>query len=170
MPKNIEIKAKIHDLENAHSIASILSEQPKDEINQRDTFFNVATGRLKLRDFLNGSGQLIYYIREDRPDPTGSYYQVTSVSDPGSMRRVLAESLGVKGEVEKTRTLYLNGRTRIHIDEVKNLGSFLELEVVLAENENHSNGISEATEIMSKLSVTEEQLVQCAYIDLLLDC
>jgi len=167
MPKNIEIKAKLNDIDNAHSIAESLSDQPMVKIAQRDTFFKTTTGRLKLRDFLDDTGELIFYEREDTPDPTGSYYQVTPTSDTAGLRKVLSEALGVRGEVVKSRSLYICGRTRIHVDEVKNLGSYLELEVVLQDGESQSDGTSEANEIMEKLSIGSDQLIHCAYIDLL---
>ena len=59
------------------------------------------------------------------------------------------------------------GRTRIHLDEVRGLGSYLELEVVLKDGEEQSIGVLEANKIMDKLSINADQLVQCAYIDLL---
>ena len=45
------------------------------------------------------------------------------------MKELLSHSLGVKGTVKKTRTLYMVGQTRIHVDKVDNLGDFMELEV-----------------------------------------
>lgn len=38
-------------------------------------------------------------------------------------------SLGIKGVVKKTRHLYIHEHTRIHIDDVENLGKFVEIEV-----------------------------------------
>lgn len=167
MPSNIEIKAKLNDIDQAHAVAQKLSDQPMVKILQRDTFFKTLTGRLKLRDFMDGTGQLIFYLREDTPEPTGSYYQITPTSDTEGLRLVLSESLGTIGEVEKTRYLYMYGRTRIHLDEVKNLANFLELEVVMRDGENRSSGISEVNQIMEEFSIDTEQLVHCAYIDLL---
>lgn len=53
----------------------------------------------------------------------------TNLSD--DLIDILSESLGKKGDIIKKRTLYLVGQTRIHIDEVKELGNFMELEVIV---------------------------------------
>lgn len=45
------------------------------------------------------------------------------------MDRILSSALGVVGIVKKTRHVFIVGRTRIHIDNVENLGNFIELEV-----------------------------------------
>ena len=37
--------------------------------------------------------------------------------------------MGIKGDVKKTRYLYMVGQTRVHVDEVEGLGNFMELEV-----------------------------------------
>ncbi|MDH3694851.1 MAG: class IV adenylate cyclase, partial [Gammaproteobacteria bacterium] len=112
------------------------------------------------------TGELIYYAREDTPDPTGSTYQISPTNDPKGLCVLLRDALGSRGDIEKIRYLYMSGRTRIHVDSVKELGSFLELEVVLNEGEKHSTGIAEANNLMNLLSVKENQLIDCAYIDL----
>ncbi|NNF18105.1 MAG: class IV adenylate cyclase, partial [Gammaproteobacteria bacterium] len=144
MPCNIEIKARLSDITATRGIAEHLTDQPAEEIFQRDTFFVTADGRLKLREFSDGSGQLIYYCREDNPGPSGSFYQISPTADPHGLRCLLSESLGVRGEVVKTRHLFMKGRTRIHIDSVQGLGDFLELEVVLSEEEDPRHGIAQA--------------------------
>jgi predicted adenylyl cyclase CyaB len=69
--------------------------------------------------------------------------------------------------VRKQRTLFLAGRTRIHLDRVEGLGDFLELEVVLAEGEPADAGVREARALMHALGVESSQLVEGAYVDLL---
>ena len=67
----------------------------------------------------------------------------------------------------KTRWLFLVGQTRIHLDEVVGLGSFLELEVVLAADQSPDEGHRIARGIMAALEVREADLIDCAYADLL---
>ncbi len=70
--------------------------------------------------------------------------------------------------MQKKRTLLLVGRTRIHLDQVQGLGHFLELEVVLEEDEPLEAGMQEANDIMAQLEVEPSQLIEGAYLDLLL--
>jgi len=84
-----------------------------------------------------------------------------------ALREVLALSYGVIGQVRKTRTLFMVGKTRIHPDRVEGLGDFLELEVVLREHEPVQKGIAMAQDILKTLAIPAGQLVPCAYIDLL---
>ncbi len=59
------------------------------------------------------------------------------------------------------------GRTRIHLDQVEGLGEFLELEVVLSEGESSQSGIEIAHELLARLGISRDQLVEAAYVDLL---
>ena len=45
------------------------------------------------------------------------------------LQKVLSLALDVRGVVKKTRYLYMVGQTRVHVDQVDNLGDFMELEV-----------------------------------------
>lgn len=54
MHKNIEIKAKIRDVERTVSKAAELSDTAQVKIEQHDTFFKSKDGRLKLRKFKVG--------------------------------------------------------------------------------------------------------------------
>ena len=80
---------------------------------------------------------------------------------------MLSNALGVRGVVRKRRTLFLVGQTRIHLDEVENLGLFVEIEVVLSLQQTVSEGVHIAEEIMEKLGISRDDLVEKAYIDLL---
>ena len=96
-----------------------------------------------------------------------SDYLLAHTTDPAALRATLATALGSGIVVMKTRRLYLVGPTRIHLDEVAGLGSFLELEVVLAPGQSPDEGHRIAREIMAALEVREEDLIQGAYADLL---
>jgi predicted adenylyl cyclase CyaB len=84
------------------------------------------------------------------------------------LRQALTLAYGQVGRVRKRRILYLVGRTRIHLDRVEQLGNFLELEVVLNIAEPAESGVREATALMQRLEITPNQLIESAYIDLLL--
>jgi predicted adenylyl cyclase CyaB len=168
MPRNIEIKARIENVAlTGPKVAELASEGPL-EIAQDDTFFACDNGRLKLRAFSNDSGELIFYQRLNQAGPKESFYIRSPTSAPESLRESLSMAYGQIGRIRKYRTLYLVGRTRVHLDRVEGLGHFLELEVVLVDDESAEQGIREASDLMDKLGIQPEQLIEGAYIDLLL--
>ena len=167
MARNIEIKAHIPSVAAVMERAAALADEGPTEIEQDDTFFECRSGRLKLRTFANNEGELIFYRRTDEHGPKESYYVRTPTVAPDSLRQTLALAYGEVGRVRKHRTLFIAGRTRIHLDVVENLGHFLELEVVLREDEATDVGVREAEELMQRLGVEPSQLIDRAYVDLL---
>ena len=95
MLANIEIKAQVRDLPRLRAAVEALSGTPAAVLDQEDIFFNVPTGRLKLRILGDGSGELIHYHREDAPGPRPSRYRIAPTSDPASLRAILTSILGV---------------------------------------------------------------------------
>ncbi|HCT2506099.1 TPA: class IV adenylate cyclase [Aeromonas dhakensis] len=168
MPRNIEIKAKIESIELLLTKALAIADQGPVEIEQDDTFFRCDAGRLKLRTLSPSAGELIFYRRADQQGPKESFYQLTPTHEPDRLRETLSLAWGQIGRVQKKRTLLLVGRTRIHLDRVQGLGHFLELEVVLEEDEPLEAGMQEANDIMALLGVEPSRLIEGAYLDLLL--
>ena len=136
-------------------------------IHQDDTFFAVPHGRLKLRVFGDGSGELIHYHRPDATGPKLSDYVLVPVAEPDSLRDALARACGLVGRVRKHRILVLVGPTRIHLDQVEGLGDFLELEVTLQNGQTEAEGTAIAHDLMARLGVQPHQLLEGAYLDLL---
>ena len=168
MARTIEIKARIENVAVlTPKVAEIANEGPL-EIAQDDTFFNCDNGRLKLRAFSNDSGELIFYQRLNLAGPKESFYIRSPTSSPETLRESLSMAYGQIGRIRKYRSLFLVGRTRVHLDRVEGLGHFLELEVVLVDDESAEQGIREASDLMDKLGIQPEQLIEGAYIDLLL--
>jgi adenylate cyclase class IV len=122
LARNIEIKARIASVAVLRARAAALADSGPTQILQDDTFFNCTSGRLKLRSFANNTGELIFYRRADEPGPKESFYVRTPTTDPDTLRETLALAYGTLGRVRKNRTLFLAGRTRIHLDVVENLG------------------------------------------------
>jgi predicted adenylyl cyclase CyaB len=167
MPRNIEIKARIDSVESLLPLAAAIANEGPSEILQDDTFFTCENGRMKLRAFSENEGVLIFYQRSNQQGPKESFYVCSPTSSPETLREALTHAYGQAGRVQKHRTLFIIGRTRVHLDRVKNLGHFLELEVALQEGELAEAGVQEAHNLMAELGVQPSQLVEGAYVDLL---
>ncbi len=165
--RNVEIKARIASVEAMAPRVAALADQGPVEIEQDDTFFVCERGRLKLRALSATEGQLIFYRRANQAGPKESRFVISPTASPDSLRDALTLAYGSAGRVRKHRTLYLVGRTRIHLDRVESLGHFLELEVVLAEGESPDAGVKEARALMTALGLADDQLIDGAYVDLL---
>jgi predicted adenylyl cyclase CyaB len=167
MGTNIEWKAHARDPDRQRELAERLTGRPPELLEQLDTFFPVPRGRLKLRQLAPDHGELIYYERPDQAGPKPSNYSITRTAEPAALREVLGQSLGVRGEVRKRRWLSLVGQSRIHLDEVEGLGTFLEVEVVLQPGQSVGEAQRIALELRRALDVRDEDLIQGAYLDLL---
>ncbi len=164
--RNIEIKARVR---NESHIRNYMRNQgtAHETQHQRDVFFHAAHGRLKLRCFSDGTGVLVAYHRPDLSGPKLSDYLLAPVADADACEAALTRALGVRGIVEKKREISIVGQTRIHLDEVRGLGLFLELEVVLRPDQDHQAGEAIATSLMRDLNIQPADLLEQAYIDML---
>ncbi|XP_055568504.1 uncharacterized protein LOC114017021 isoform X1 [Falco cherrug] len=177
MRRNVEVKARLRALAAARGAAERLGGAARAQgqgqaqgqgLVQADTFFRVPRGRLKLRRTPDGRGELIFYERPDTAGPKLSHFTITPTDDPDGLEAVLTQALGVLGVVRKERLLYLVGQTRVHLDSVEGLGDFVELEVVLTEEQTVEDGERVAHQLMKELGIEEEDLISGAYLDLLL--
>jgi predicted adenylyl cyclase CyaB len=165
--RNVEIKAHVLDTGRLRATVEAMSDMEVEVLSQQDVFFAVATGRLKLRIMGDGCGELIHY---DRPDTSGSkvsHYLIAPTTAPEVLMTILSRVLPIVGTVRKQRLLYRVGQTRVHLDQVEDLGDFVELEVVLRPDQTEEEGVSIAEDLMSRLEIPREQVVPKAYIDLL---
>jgi adenylate cyclase class IV len=169
MPRNIEIKARIESVARMLPLARALADGPETLIEQDDSFYRCARGRLKLRRFAAGDAELIHYERANAAGPKLSdYVRVPIGADQvASLDEALHRAHGRIGRVKKRRWLLLAGPTRIHLDEVHGLGEFLELEVVLADTQTEAEGEAIAHALMQRLGVGIDALLTGAYLDLL---
>lgn len=175
MPRNIEIKARISSVEALRPRAEALAGAPAQLIVQDDSFFSVPHGRLKLREFADGSAELIHYHRADSTEAKASDYVRVPAPEPAALREALARACGLQGRVQKQRWLCLVGATRIHIDRVQGLGDFMELEVVLQDGQTDAEGQAIAEALMLQLGLGSSgnpaenpaERLAGAYLDLL---
>lgn len=167
MARNVELKARVDDLEPVRLAAAGIAEFGPYAMTQDDTFFACASGRLKLRSFSAEEGELIFYRRDEEKGPKESYYLRADVAAPTALHDLLSAAYGRAGRVRKKRTVFLVGRVRIHLDEVEDLGTFIELEVVLDDGDAVEDGVAEARSILGLLGVDESGLLESAYVDLI---
>ena len=167
MAKNIEIKASLENMDSCINTAKSLSGSDPEVIRQEDFFLNCANGRLKLRIFSSDKRGLIFYNRKNESGPKTSEYYISETNEPYSLLDVLDKSYGIRGVVKKIRNLFLIGNTRVHIDQVENLGCFLEFEVVLSKEEDTDTGKQAAQRLMDQFGIEKGSLIDCAYIDLI---
>lgn len=173
MPRNVEIKAQVPDWDRLITQVEILADSGPEVLNQTDTFYRVPSGRLKLRRFAHGDAELIFYRRGTQTGAKLSEYQRVLLHDPDGMNRWLTELLGQRGVVRKIRHVYHIGQTRVHLDQVEGLGAdgqspghFLELEVVLREEQAQGEGEAIASHILRQLEIPPSMLMMGSYIDL----
>ena len=171
MPRNIEIKARIDSVQALLPRAVAVAGTQPVTIAQDDTFFRVPHGRLKLREFADGSAELIHYHRPDSRDAKASDYVRVAVPDPAALREALARGCGVLGRVRKVRLLLMarggGFNTRIHLDRVEGLGDFVELEVALEGEQSDEEGAAVAGQLMRDLGLAWAPRLTGAYLDLL---
>ena len=124
---NIEIKARAENPARIRAILQGLHADYKGLDHQVDTYFNVPTGRLKLREG-NIENSLIRYHRDDQPGPKRSDFLLLQ-TEPGSLlKTILTDALGIMKVVDKRREIYYIGNVKFHIDQVQGLGGFVEIE------------------------------------------
>ncbi len=165
---NLEAKFRLANHADAEARATALGYARRAILNQRDTFFRVANGKLKLREE-NGSAVLIYYHRSESGPLMLSDYEIVPVDDPARMLRILGEALGTLAIVEKVRTLMMRDNVRLHLDVVANLGEFGEIEAVIVDGDDPERSRAAVDEILAALAVSQADLIDVSYFEMLAD-
>lgn len=160
MPSNIEIKIKIPSFRKYEIVLNSLGLRPKELLNQKDVYFEIKSGLLKLR-IENGKNSLIQYSKNETSKNRISNYNVLAISN--SAEKFLGNIFDVKTVVEKKRILYLYKNTRIHLDKVKKLGNFIELESVVVKDKK--SAIKEFNEVVEFLSLDKGKQIRKSYKD-----
>ena len=164
--QNIEIKTVVRDAgELARRVEAMEAPLVWAHL-QKDTFFRVPRGYLKLRQVEGEPAELIAYLRESGSEPRASDYDIAVVEDGESLLRALTRSLGLRGVVEKRRRLHRWRHTRIHLDAVRGLGDFLELETVV-DGITTDEARQEADEAIARLDLDRADFLDRPYLELL---
>ncbi|MCW5829650.1 MAG: class IV adenylate cyclase [Deltaproteobacteria bacterium] len=164
--KNIEAKFRYGDIAAIERKTRKLGARDMGLLHQCDTFFQAEHARLKLREFGDGRGELISYRRSDVPGGRESEYFVYHSTALEGLKAILEQALGTKGSVRKTRHLFLFRNTRIHLDDVEGLGTFVEIETVIS-GQDRADTVAEFEEVARILKLNPEDSVPVSYFDLL---
>jgi len=164
----VELKARVKDLNSFGKRLAKLKVKCIGSFRQKDTYFEVPRGRLKLRQ-IDGDEkvQLIYYERDNVAKPSKSNVFIISLRDAESFKTMLEKILQVKAVVDKTREIYRYEGTQIHLDNVKGLGTFIEFERKTPKDSDlvrESRGVLER--LMKTLSIEPQSLEKLSYSDL----
>mgnify|MGYP001549932326 CR=1 FL=1 len=169
MPLSIEIKAYCTD---PVRIRNYLLNQKAKFIGtdfQRDTYFNVNNGRLKLREG-KIENALIFYERDNQPGPKPSSIMLYKPGNNQVLRELLERASGIKVVVEKNREIYFLGNVKFHIDEVNRLGNFVEIEAIDQDGSIDREILQQQCEFyQAQLGILEKDLIKHSYSDLLLN-
>lgn len=166
--RNLEAKFLVDDAARARRRAEAVGFSMRATLDQRDTFFRVAHGKLKLREEAEGAA-LIRYGRTSDGTLEVSDYEIVPVANPGPLRALLAAALGVLAEVRKQRTLLMRRNVRLHLDRVEGLGSFGEIEAVIAAGEAPRLYRAELAELLAALEIGTDKLISKSYFELIED-
>ena len=165
--RNVELKAVDRDPQTTLAVALAAGARDLGVLVQRDTYFTVTSGRLKLREQEHGPAQLIAYERPDDPDVRLSRYHLIDVPDAATALAGLSATLGVRVVVAKRRQLLQSDNVRIHLDDVEGLGRFVELEAVAAPGADLQAERAKVERLRELLDLRPSDLRAGSYSDLL---
>jgi len=161
--KNLELKFTADEI-NIDNLKDFYVEK----LIQKDTYYNTTRGRLKLRQEKGKQSYVIYYERPDSEEEKISNYKFYPVENTQLFKEVFNNGLTKEIIIKKERKLYIYKNARIHFDNVKDLGNFVEIEVIMDCKLNESDAKIIMNEILSLLNVKNLNVIKCGYRELLL--
>jgi adenylate cyclase class 2 len=162
--RNIELKSRQRDLAAARYIALQIATEYVGVQQQTDTYFVCPQGRMKLREIVGQTAYMVWYDRSDDLQKDSDYL-IQEVT-PERAKQLKAE-MGIRAIVEKHREIFLYNNVRIHLDEVAQLGSFLEFEAVLGPKVRAPTGRRQIAELRKVFNIQDADLLRTSYVDML---
>ena len=166
---NIEIKARCNDHKKVRDFLISRNADFKGTDHQVDTYFWVNNGRLKLREG-DIENFLVFYERENKEGPKQSKVILFESNPKSSLKEILVQALGVLAVVDKTREIYFIENVKFHIDIVKGLGTFMEIEAIDSDGSFGKNKLLEQCDTyLSSFGINNDDFISVSYSDLLLE-
>jgi adenylate cyclase, class 2 len=167
--RNFEFKAKAEDLNKLEKKLLGLNPVFRGEDHQIDTYFNIPSGRLKLREG-NIENALIYYERPDTADAKQSAIVIYKHQPDNSLKDILIKVNGIKVVVDKRRKIYFIGNVKFHFDTISELGTFVEVEAIDETGQISNEELKKQCDYyFSFLGLEPADYISKSYSDLLLE-
>lgn len=167
--KNFEFKARAEDIDILEQKLLDLNPLFRGEDHQTDTYFNVPSGRLKLREG-NIENALILYYRPDVADSKQAEIVLYRHAPDKSLKEILAKAFGIKIVVGKTRKIYFIDNVKFHFDKVDKLGTFIEVEAIDETGEISASELKGQCDLyFSYFGLTNSDYVSKSYSDLMIE-
>jgi predicted adenylyl cyclase CyaB len=164
---NFEFKAHLHDEAYVRAALKRLRARFLGTDHQVDTYFQVPVGRLKIREG-RLENSLVFYQRTNSPQARRSLVELMLLPRRNSVRAILAGALGVLAVVDKRREIYFVGNVKIHLDRVRGLGTFLEVEAMTRSGDIRKVR-AQAVKFQKLFAISPSDMVPQSYSDLILE-
>ncbi len=165
--RNVELKARDADPARSLSACASLGAEDHGVLKQRDTYFDAANGRLKIREQDGDRPHLIAYERPNLSGQRESRYRIVEVQNVEELKAALSDTLGVKVVVTKERRLFLWERNvRIHLDAVEGIGDFIEFEAVAQADSDLHREQAQVAKLREAFGISDADLIASSYNDL----
>ena len=162
--QSIEFKAELREVEVARRQCDVLGFKRIGALQQTDRYFKLPDGRLKQRTAPGEPTEWLFYHRPNRVSPKMSTF--TILSDEQARRRWGAHSLRHWLTVEKRRELWMREAARVHIDEVTDLGNYIEFEVLVSPKHDVRECHRIIHELRERFGAVLGEPIAVAYCDL----
>jgi adenylate cyclase class IV len=177
--RNLEIKCYYPDLKQAERIAlDGVRANYAGCLKQTDVYFNIDHGRLKLRHNRRATDQkpgafisrceLIFYQRPDKTSARTSVYEILPIANGPLAELFFTRVWGVKARVRKSRKIFLRENLRIHLDSLRGLGDFLEIELIESRTFPTWHCRKRMRELVRRFNIQPSQILAGSYSDMLL--
>lgn len=176
-----EIKLPIRTREAVESALQNLGFLPSSSFCEEDIYFDNASGQIRkngealrvrtITDLQTGQKETVITYKGKKLDTVSTSRKEleTGVAD-GEVCMQILEALGfqaVQPQVKKTRQEYQRERMTACVDEVQDLGTFLELEMVISEEESREEALQEIDRVLQRLGYNLKDTTRTSYLSML---
>jgi predicted adenylyl cyclase CyaB len=163
---NFEFKARLKDEPRVREALKRLCARFVGTDYQIDTYFRVPSGRLKVREG-RIENALIFYRRSNIRRARQAAVEMMLLPRRNPLRAILSRALGTLAVVDKRREIYFVKNVKIHLDRVRQLGKFIEVEAISRTGDARKIR-SQARQFQKLFGITAKDIVAESYSDLTL--